>query len=330
MKGRRAISACLVVQIASVFLVGPAPAAADLESAAQAFVGENGFQPQEIAQLAETMDKLVSADPRTMLRGDADVSGIEKALLLLEEKEKPLARVRYIVRYRERRIGDVTLSLIEALRYNLGPAIRAETIEAYGEQNTDGPEAFGVGPHVGWRFTTIAGTKASAMLVAAGRKEVGEAEARTASCMARTCLSLELLDDYAVWSQLTRPVAEVETAYSAMVSADLAGELVTDQAPAYVALELAVAAGMADAQADEISWTIEQRQGAPTQEHLFAIVIDRNLGQEVMTDAALGIPKLKKEGAERWFRRTGGIFEGRSAQSYARANGPFVKRSADD
>ncbi|MDR0780361.1 MAG: hypothetical protein LBF16_06660 [Pseudomonadales bacterium] len=90
-----------------------------------------------------------------------------------------------------------------------------------------------------------------------------------------------------------------------------------------------IAAGIATVTVDEkgIGWQVEKRQGLATSEPLFAVVIDRNLGQDVMTDAALGIPVLGKSGEERWVRRSGGIFGGEPQHSYTVATGPLKKVS---
>ena len=55
-------------------------------------------------------------------------------------------------------------------------------------------------------------------------------------------------------------------------------------------------------------------------------MIDRNLGQETMSDAVLGIAKVDKDHDQRWVRLSGGVFDGRAVQTTSEAAGPLVKR----
>jgi hypothetical protein len=212
--------------------------------------------------------------------------------------------------------------VVDVRRYNLGPAIREQTIDAYGAANTAGPGAFGVGPHVAWRFAFQQGSKVAAMVVAAARREIPDAEAAGDDCRARRCLDLNLLDDHAGWVQLNEPIDEPVVAYPAVSQIPFGNEVIEDQTPAYVSLQLAMAAGIASKHSDGMLWSVPQRQGPATDEPLFVVVIDRNLGQEIITDAALGVPKLGKESEERWVRRFGDA----SYENYQFATGALSRR----
>lgn len=295
--------------------------ASDAEKAAIAHVTADGFVARDLDAVMGSLETVFGTD-EGMVRRDADVSAVEKSLLLLEAQEPPLARVRYMLRYSEITSGGTVLSLVDLRRYNLGPAIRDQTIEEYGAENTADPDAFGVGPHVGWRVAFQQGSKAAAMIVAAGRREIPDAEAAGDDCRARRCLDLDLLDDYGQWVQLTDPVGEPSTAYPDVSRSVFGDEQVEDQTPAYVALQLALAASIASEDGDGIVWEVKQRQGPATEEPLFVVVIDRNLGQEVMTDAALGVPKLGKQEEERWVRRSGDV----TYQTYLSSAGPLRRQ----
>lgn len=287
---------------------------------AEAFVGGDGFASRGVLQLNSSLRKAI---PGALA---SSVSPIEKALLVIEASEAPLERVRYIIRYREQQSDGDTVALTEVRRFNLGPAIRNETIAAYGAENTAGPETFGIGPHVAWRIATLSTQTELAVLVGAGRRELSDRQAMNQTCQPRPCLSLDLLDDYADWRQLTQAIGDVKTSYPAVTTLKVGEETVEDQSPAYVALQLAMAAGMVKGDGGAMIWTIGQRQGPATDEPLFAIVIDRNLGQEIMTDAVLGVPIMGKDSSEHWVRRSGGVFGGVVQSSYTETTGALVKR----
>ena len=296
-------------------LSATAPVSAEpgnVERAAMAYVSADGFTARAFDAVAASLETAFGAD----------VSAVEKSLLLLETQEPALDRTRYMIRYSEADVGGTVLSLVDVRRYNLGPAIREETIQAYGIENTAGPDAFGVGPHVGWRIAFRQGSSEAAMILAAGRREIPDAEAGGHDCRARRCLDLDLLDDHAEWTGLSHAVGEPAVTYPVTSAAVFGDEEIEDQAPAYVALQLAMAAGIASEHSDGMLWTVPQRQGPATDEPLFVVVIDRNLGQEVMTDAALGIPILRKHGEERWVRRFGNV----SHLTYQSSAGPLRRR----
>lgn len=312
----------LGVALLSLSMVTPASAAAsEIDRVARAYVTADGHRSRETDTIAATLEPVFGAVDGTARRDD-DVSAVEKSLLLLEAQEPALGRVRYMVRYSEAQVDGDTISLVDVRRYNLGPVIRAETIRAYGVDNTAGPDAFGVGPHVGWRIAFRKSSAAASVVIAAGRREIPDSEAASDDCRARKCLDLHLLDDYAQWSQLSRAIGEPAVAYPVTSRAEFGDEEIEDQAPAYVALQLALAVGIASEHSDGMLWSLPQRQGPATDEPLFVIVIDRNLGQEMMTDAALGIPILRKHGEERWVRRSGYS----RYRIYETATGPLRRR----
>lgn len=319
-----------IVNALTLVLAGLAPAQGQdaVDQAAAAYIGVTGFQAQALENLEGALGDLIGADPAAMIPKDADVSPIEKALLLLDTQETPVSRARYVLRYNQESIANVELSFIDVQRYNLGPTIHEQTVADYGADNTAPLEVFGVGPHVEWRFVTQPTAKQAALLLAASRREISDAEAAAADCLPRLCLSLEPLDGLAHWSDSAdSEQPPLPVAYPPIGPAD---EGSSEVAPAYQALELAIAAGLASASAEDVVWTLPERQGADTDSPFLVVLIDRNLGQETMSDAALGVAKLGLDSDERWTRVSSytdgtGIVEGVTT-----APGPLLPPTDED
>lgn len=303
-------------------LAGPALAADPVQGAADAFVKAKGFQSQNLENIEGALADLIGGDRDAMIPPGADISPIEKAFLLLDTQETPLPRSRYLLRYNEQVVGGITLSLIDIERYNLGPAVRAETIAEFGADQTAEPAAFGIGPHVEWRIVTQPVAKAAALLLAASRREISDSAAAARDCLPRTCLSLTPLDGVATWSegeQRQEPFHVV--AYPAIGPSEFDPEN-HEIVPAYQALELGIMAGIATADdAGGVSWAIPGRQGGNNVTPLLVIEIDHNLGQDIFSDAALGIGKLGKDSAERWVRIGGNYFDKAIAETRSTAEG---------
>lgn len=306
-------------------LLGLTPASAQLPDKvmkdARAYVVDSGFLEVDLDAwpLVEDLDSTLSDSG--LARRDADITALEKALLLIDMAEPPLPRVRYAVRLSQRTEGHVPISLVEVHRFNLGPAIRAETAESYGEENTADADVFGVGPHVAWRYAMQPSTKASAILLAAGRKEVADADAEDTSCFGRGCLSLDTADDLKPWVEAPPQTANLPALpYAAIIASGSGENRQEEEVPAAIALSMAVAMGLAMADSDGVMWTA----GDPdTDSPHIVLVIDRNTGQEIMTEAVMGVAKIGKDDDERWLRRTGGVFDGAVEAFFQTATGPM-------
>lgn len=313
-----------VTTLALLILAGPTAAADPVQEAADAFVHAKGFHSQNLDNVEGALADLLGGDRDAMIPPGADISPIEKAFLLLDSQETPLPRTRYLLRYNEQVVGGITLSLIDVERYNLGPAVREETIAEFGADQTADPAAFGVGPHVEWRIVTQPVAKAAALLLAASRREISDTTAAARDCLPRTCLSPTPLDDVAAWStgdQRQEPFHIV--AYPAIGPSEFSPEE-HEIVPAYQALELGIMAGIATAdEASGVSWTIPSRQGGNTDTPLLVIEIDHNLGQDIYSDAALGIGKLGKDSSERWVRISGTYYDKAISETRATAEGPL-------
>ncbi len=254
--------------------------------------------------------------------GEGQLTALEKALLLVDLEEKSLLRVRYVVRLGQQTEDGAPLTLVEVNRYNLGPASRAEAIDAYGEEYTADPEEFGVGPHIGWRFVMRPSGIGAVDLLAAGRRELPQDEAAAASCFGRTCLSLDLIGDLKAWKDA--PPAEFtvpKRAYPAVIATGEGDERGEEEAPAHVALELALMIGAAKADDSGVQWVGDLTGDIRSANSLPVVVIDRNAGQETMTDAIMGVAGTGDESSQRWVRRIGGVFDATVDSRFQTARG---------
>ncbi|TFF27174.1 hypothetical protein E3C22_01460 [Jiella endophytica] len=296
----RLIIAALLLATGLVHLE-PAMAGTSVEAAARAYVAADGYQPVALGPVDRFFVEIAGEDPEHMNLAERDISPVEKAVLLIDEREAPLTRLRYALRVRRQSFGAVTATFIDVQRFNLGPRLRAETIAAYGEEKTAGPEIFGVGPDVGWRIVSVPSAKSPAVLLAAGRRVMTAQAAETADCFGRPCLSTEPLDGYAAWTPWRdlAPLAFV-TAYPGVVQPRADEE---ETAPALFALELASAAGLATLTTPPgIEWRLPPPQPAASTSPTLVFVIDRNLGQETMLDGAIGLAPRSKDEPIRWTR----------------------------
>lgn len=271
--------------------------AAEVDGAITTFVGEAGFDMQNVEAIDE---KLLAAfaSAAGATRPDGEASPLEKALLLVEALEPALPRTRTMLRYGQMRDGDVPYAFITVERYNFGPAIRQMVIEDYGEENTDEPEAFGVGPHVAWRIVTMPLMGQQAALVAVARGEISDREAEAADCAGRPCLAFEPLpDDLHDWRE-TQTAVDMASPYAAKTDDEVA-------TPARIAAELAVAAGIGAVDDGRMGWLgPEQPEAARDNEPFLFVTIDRDLGQETAMDAMLGQTLLNDDAVEElWHRR---------------------------
>ena len=270
--------------------------AAEVDEAIEAFATTDGFAPQDVAAIdARLLEAFVATGA---MRPDGAASPLEKALLLVDALEPALPRTRTMLRYGQMLDGDTPYSFVTVERYNFGPAIRRMVIEDYGEENTDEPEAFGVGPHVAWRIVTVPVVGQQASLVSVARGEISDRQAEATDCAGRGCLAFEPLpDDLHEWQE-TEAVIDMASPYEALTDDEVA-------TPARIAAELAVAAGIAADHEGHMSWYgPEQPEAARDSEPFLLLTIDRDLGQETNMDAMLGQTLLNDDAvAELWNRR---------------------------
>lgn len=151
----------------------------------------------------------------------SNVSPIAMGILALEHVEGPRDRVRYHITYamadmpNPQKYGTLPISFIQVDRYSMGATIRQDMIDAYGGEHVAPPEEFDVGPHVSWRLVTrpIQGTRA--LIIAAGRRELSDAQAQQTTCLTTPCLSygMEQEGDHPPWSDVEEIPLALDVAY---------------------------------------------------------------------------------------------------------------------
>jgi hypothetical protein len=224
----------------------------------------------------------------------AGIDPLPMAILALEGSEGTLERVRYRLSYGIEMIeqppsaAPVPMSFVQVDRFNLGPAIREELIGSLGADVVAPPHAFGEGPHISWRLITrpLMGNKA--IILAAGRAELSDAEARDAACLGVSCLSLHsIADEAAPWSAMEDRVLALDVPYEAQ----------RDGLPTPTAA--------IDALIDEDEFVEAGHQYVIPQipAAFLETVIEINLGQDVGVDAAMRWGELRDDSIAAIWRR---------------------------
>lgn len=180
------------------------------------FVNEGGYAAVEPDRLWDEINKALShASPQSAFLPAADIGPMPLAVIALDMSEHGLESVRYRIRYGTNWIdappsaAPLPISYIEVVRFNLGPAIRHDLIGALGEEHVAGEEEFGVGPHVGWRLVTRPVMGNRAMIMAAGRMEMGMQAAQGEVCLGSPCLDARpSIETAAAWGEM-EPVGAV-------------------------------------------------------------------------------------------------------------------------
>src|SRR5690554_7585859 len=110
---------------------------------------------------------------------DADLPAPVRAVLLVDAAEPHLHHARYRVRYDlvpPAAEGDEPMAHVEVVRFNFGPAIRADLAALDPALPLAPVEAFGTGPHVAFRFTMTPVQGMQASVVHVQRRELDGAE----------------------------------------------------------------------------------------------------------------------------------------------------------
>lgn len=152
----------------------------------EAFIAAPGYTAFDVDAIHDANSPYEKNFPKSgddALHADAMIGPIEKALLLVNSYEdtKP-DRVRYAVTYSQI-VEDAdgaseTIMLVEVRRYNLGPIIRKYAMEEYGPENTGGPDDFGLGPDVAWRFAFSSVMGNTSLALSGSRHVIAEGEAQ--------------------------------------------------------------------------------------------------------------------------------------------------------
>lgn len=182
-----------------------------------------GYDPHDGEQIMlDIIEALEPLNPEpSVFLPTSDISPLAMGILALENAEGPRDRVRYHITYgladipKHQRYGTLPVSFVQIDRYSMGATIRQDVIDSYGGEYVAPPEEFDVGPHVSWRLVTrpIQGTRA--LIVAAGRRELTDAQAQQATCLNTPCLfyGMRPEENQLPWSDTEEAPQALDVAY---------------------------------------------------------------------------------------------------------------------
>jgi len=277
-----------LLAIPLIFLIALATLALGQEPAVtDEFVQAPGYEPVDSLELEDELDSLLPPVDSVFRRG-SDLGPLAKIALILEAREGPQERARYHLTASV--VPGTDDVLVQLDRYNLGPLIHEETVEAYGAENVADAETFGVGPHVSWRLVTTPLRGNRAIIVAASRMELSAAAAGEDQCLLSSCLSTvtDLGEEGTL--QMLEPIED----------AAVNPALVTDDLLLSPAAVFALMAGQA-------GLVLEGNEAARELSADSVIVaqaqLDRNLGQEIAQDGLFRVGQLMDDSVEaHWYR----------------------------
>jgi hypothetical protein len=190
-----ASAVALVVGVAQAVIL-PEGNAMRQEAEAQAFVQTTGYTLVNVDTLSdkEYYSKNIFPDlhAAAMSMPDAGLDPVTKAVLQLDSREKPLPHARYRITYNMGYFPgapEVQRTSVEVARFNMGPAVRAGLQGSVPAENLADPQAFGIGPHVSWRFVMAPRMGMTAEIIGASRKVVPSGLAGILDCLGTPCLS---------------------------------------------------------------------------------------------------------------------------------------------
>lgn len=248
-----------------------------IDDALQKFLDRPGYERHDPTTLEEDLDAFW-LDHETISPG-GNVGPLEKAVMLAA-MSMPSTRTRTQIEYGQLVTPESgSVSFITLAIYNLGPLIRQEAIQSYGEENVAGLEEFGEGDHMEWRFVFMPVMGNQAILLDVASRVIDDDEAATADCGGRPCLDLAAsLDEVAQWEDMGAiTLPDWPRPYP-----DMADTIAT---PEHAIAQLAVLGYWASAESGAYSWTGgEHPETARGITPYRFISIDRNLGQEASID----------------------------------------------
>lgn len=262
----------MVLLAATTVLSSPATATA-LDPLATDYVTQDGFTAVDADALWEELNMALAAADQTesVFWPTASIGPMPLAMLALEVSEPPLDRTRYRLTYGVEWIEEppravpIPVSFIEVTRFNLGPAIRQEWVDALGEQAVADPSHFGLAPHSAWRLVTRPLMGNRALVIAAGVREVSADQAQAMRCLGAPCLSTHgQIDALVPWDTLSPDPLDLEVPYTVSEHGVVTPVAAVDQLLGAITLEYT---------SERPSTVIEA-------------VVERNLGQDLNLDAA--------------------------------------------
>ncbi|MBR0652083.1 hypothetical protein GXW78_20670 [Roseomonas terrae] len=270
------------------------------EDAARHFIGARGFAVREVAPLQARRDAALA--PSAEVSPGGGIGPLETALLLTDALEPALPRTRTLVSLGQVQVPDgaseLTLSLVEVRRFNLGPALHASAVAGHGAANVAPAAEFGVGPHLAWRFVFMPMMGQASVLADAARRTIPPDEARTARCLGLPCLDpAQGPEGLQAWQE----TGESPPPWTAAYPPRRAGRTVGAQ----LAAELGLAMGIATVEGGRAAWQgPETPEGGRPGEPFLFLLIDRDLGQEQAIDAVIGQTRVMDHDIrETWQRR---------------------------
>ena len=256
----------------------------------QSFIAADGFTQTDGPALELELGNLWT--DRDDISPGGMVGPIEKAMLLADGASYA-TRTRTLISYgeviEEEDGAPLPYSFIELRHYNLGQIIRAETIEAYGEDNVADAAEFGLGDHMAWRFVFRPMMGNAALLMEVSNRIISDKDAAKHDCDGRPCLDPHAgIDDTARWTEIEGNIPTWPPLYPTHN-----GEI---SAPAYAISRLAVFGYWANAESGHYQWTGgEHPEAARGHEPYRFISIDRDLGQESAVDTVWRETKLNDD-----------------------------------
>ncbi len=191
-------------QILAIALIGAVLALTSLTACAGNAVGSfasaSGFTEVDPDTLSGDHYYVADRFPNTgasVFMPDADLGAPVRAMLMMQAHEGQLEHSRYLVTYdlhSDPDDPDDTRAQVEITRINLGEAFRADAMQGVPVEHQAPPQAFGIGPHVSWRFEMAPIQGMSARVVKAGRRELSDADVATLDCLGAPCAQLASSD----------------------------------------------------------------------------------------------------------------------------------------
>ena len=261
-------AAALGLLVATTSLAG----AQTLDAQIADFVGAPGFVMQDVSRLDDRLSQIWL--DTTALSPGGPVGPLEKAMMIADT-DIDSTRTRSAIAYGQVLAEDGTpVSFVQVRHYNLAAVIHAETVDAYGAENTADIADFGTGDHRAWRFVFQPVMNNAAILVQASARTISPQEAAEDDCMGRPCL--DLYTGFGTpfdWREMDWTTTNWPDLYPSRF-----GGLAS---PAYTIAQLAVLGFWASAESGAYQWSGGEHPEAARDATPFRFIgIDRNLGQD--------------------------------------------------
>jgi Ca-activated chloride channel family protein len=151
---------------------------------ADTFLKAEGYEELDVDGVASLLDELLPPTD-SVFGAAANVGALAKAALVIEAVDGVLPRARFYLSMEL--VPESGQVLVQADRYNLGPAVRAQLLEELDEAHVAPAELFGVGPHVSIRLVVAPMMGHRAALLGAARAELSDADAAATYCLLAPC-----------------------------------------------------------------------------------------------------------------------------------------------